>query len=234
MNPDIIFEDEFVLVINKPAGWVTTSAATTIGQKTVQGWLAENYYFPIFELAQCRNGIVHRLDKDTSGILLIAKQFESFTDLQKQFSDRVIQKEYVALLHGKLRTPAGTVKAEVGRLPWNRERFGIMPGGRASETSYQLIQEYVKDKQIYSFVAFQPKTGRTHQIRIHAKFLGNPIVSDMFYAGRKTSRRDMEWCPRLFLHAAKITFNHPATKNEMTLVAPLPKDLADVIKTFSS
>lgn len=229
MNPEIIFEDELLIAVNKPAGWVTTSASTTVGQKTIQEWLSQNFHFPVFELSQCRNGIVHRLDKDTSGVLLVAKTFESFTDLQKQFHDRVIQKEYVALLHGKLRTPAGTVKAEVGRLPWNRERFGIMPGGRASETSYKLIKEYTKDKQSYSFVAFQPKTGRTHQIRIHAKFLGNPIVSDMFYAGRKTSRRDSEWCPRLFLHAAKITFNHPKTNEQMMIEAPLPADLSQVL-----
>lgn len=229
MNPEIIYQDELIMAVNKPAGWVTTSASTTAGQKTIQGWLEENFDFPVFELSQCRNGIVHRLDKDTSGVLLVAKTFESFTDLQKQFHDREIQKEYVALLHGKLRATAGTVKAEVGRLPWNRERFGIMPGGRASETSYKLVKEYCKDKQVYSLVAFEPKTGRTHQIRIHAKFLGNPIVSDLFYAGRKTSRRDMEWCPRLFLHAAKITFQHPQTNEQMVIEAPLPKDLSDVL-----
>lgn len=102
-----------------------------------------------------------------------------------------------------------------------------------SETSYVLEKEYIKDKQAYSFVRFFPKTGRTHQIRIHAKFLGNPIVADMFYAGRKTSRRDMDWCPRLFLHAAKITFNHPVTHDEVVIEAPLPSDLSQVVNSLA-
>ena len=233
MEPTLLFEDDAFVAINKPAGWVTTAASTTAGQKTIQAWLGENFAFPIFSDVTSRNGIVHRLDKDTSGILLVAKTSEAFAALQKQFHDRIVKKEYLALLHGKLRTASGTVKAEVGRLPWNRERFGIMPGGRMSETSYVLEKEYIKDKQPLSFVRFFPKTGRTHQIRIHAKFLGNPIVADMFYAGRKTSRRDMDWCPRLFLHAAKITFNHPSTQTEIVIEAPLPPDLSQVLETLS-
>jgi len=182
-----------------------------------------------------RSGIVHRLDKDTSGILLVAKTQEAFENLQEQFKDRRVKKTYVALVHGRLFPGSGEVQTSVGRLPWRRDRFGIIPGGRESRTRYSVTGYYkmqnvtnllLKD---YSLVEFYPETGRTHQIRIHAKYLGNPIVGDIFYAGRKTAKVDLGWCPRLFLHASSISLKSPATNETIFVKSELPKELKEAL-----
>lgn len=121
------------------------------------------------------------------------------------------------------------IEAEVGRLPWNRRRFGVLQGGRPSKSRYKVQEEYLKDKEIFSLVEFYPETGRTHQIRIHAKHIGHPIVGDEFYAGRKTSRNDRKWCPRTFLHAKGIKFKN-IDGNEVEYTANLPKDLQEALQ----
>ena len=201
-NPKIIFEDESLFVVDKPAGWITNSSSTTTDQPVLQKWLEENFQYPISNDQLMRSGIVHRLDKETSGLLIIAKTKEAFEKLQAEFKERKVQKSYTALLHGKIDPPEGEIKATVGRLPWNRRRFGVLPGGRDSVTDYKLIEFYPGNNGGHSLVEFFPKTGRTHQIRIHARHIGHAIVADEFYAGRKTARNDRKWCPRLFLHAA--------------------------------
>jgi 23S rRNA pseudouridine1911/1915/1917 synthase len=134
----------------------------------------------------------------------------------------------VALLHGHLAEKEGVVEAEVGRLPWNRRRFGVLQGGRHSKSVYKVRDEYEKDNEKYSLVDFYPETGRTHQIRIHAKHIGHAIVGDEFYAGRKTARNDRKWCPRVFLHAQGIKFKNLSGK-EAGYIAELPDDLQEVI-----
>lgn len=226
----IIFEDSSLLIIDKPSGWITDSANTTKGQSVVQEWVAENLQFPINNY-QFRNGIVHRLDKETSGILLIAKTKEAYEELQRQFKERLIHKTYIALAHGKVEPQTGIINETVGRLPWRRDRFGVLPDGREAITEYKVIDNYSYnlDNSIYSLVELKPKTGRTHQIRIHMKHLGFPLVADEFYAGRKTARHDRKWCQRLFLHAGGITFLHPETKKEMTFESSLPDDLREAV-----
>lgn len=224
MEPPILFEDEHVLAIDKPTGMVVNRAESVRGI-TVQDWVEKNIEGEISGDEALRNGIVHRIDKETSGVLLVAKTKEAFQKLQKQFKDREVEKTYTALVHGKVAPPEGTVKAPVGRLPWNRERFGVLPGGREAETGYNVVGVYKKDGQVYSLVEWYPKTGRTHQIRVHAKHLGYPLVSDTFYAGRKTSRADRQWCPRLFLHASRIIFTHPQRGERTTIEASLPQEL---------
>lgn len=233
-NPSVVFEDESVLVLDKPAGWVVNDAATAHGNPIVQNWLKENFSYEISKDDSMRSGIVHRLDKETSGLLVIAKTRTVFENLQKQFADREVKKEYLALVHGKLKNPKENVVATVGRLPWNRERFGILPSGKPSETAFERLKIF-KDKQgnWYSLVRAFPKTGRTHQIRIHLKYLGYPIVSDTFYAGRKTSRKDRLWCGRLFLHAEKICFNHPKNGKTVCFESLLPSDLSTSLKNLS-
>ncbi len=234
MEPKIIFQDEALMILSKPAGWITNSATTTNGQPVVQEWLANNFQFPIFEFPECRNGIVHRLDKETSGILLIAKTKEAFDALQGQFKSREVQKTYLALVHGEVNPPVGKIELSVGRLPWRRDRFGVLPGGRDSVTEYKAINNFqlAVSNEKFSLVEMYPRTGRTHQIRIHMKYLGHPLVSDEFYAGRKTARRDRKWCPRLFLHASKIAFINPYTGKKMELEARLPQDLQVALKTL--
>lgn len=252
MRPKILFEDDVLLVIDKPTG-VVVNRAESVKTKTVQDWasvylkiqnpndkvqIGKNLAFGINNLDfYKRNGIVHRIDKETSGILLIAKNPDAFAELQRQFKAREVEKTYLALVHGEVEPRSGMIKAPVGRLPWNRERFGVLPGGREAETRYQVldIKYRVTDKKqadYFSLVEFYPKTGRTHQIRVHAKYIYHPLVGDAFYAGRKTARRDRVWCPRLFLHAAKISFLHPKTKTRVLVESPLPSDLRSCLESL--
>lgn len=229
MEPTVIFQDSDILILNKPAGWIVNEADTTTHQPVIQSFLSEHFDYPIAKSRELRSGVVHRLDKETSGILIVAKNKNAFNSLQAEFKERKINKTYLALVHGGLEPKGGEVSVPVGRLPWRRDRFGILPGGRDSSTQYALKAYYQKDGAIFSLVELCPKTGRTHQIRIHMKYLGHPLVADEFYAGRKTARNDRKWCPRLFLHASKINFMHPATNQPVSFVAPLADDLKEVM-----
>lgn len=229
--PEIIFEDEVLLVLDKPSGWITNSANTTSDQPVVEKWLAENFKFLIFNFKLCRHGIVHRLDKETSGILLVAKTKEAFENLQSQFKERKVKKAYTALAHGRVKPDSGEINAPVGRLPWRRDRFGVLAGGREAETRYKVIRYKVIRGEEYTLLELKPKTGRTHQIRIHLKYIGHPVVGDEFYAGRKTAREDRTRCPRLFLHASSISFFHPETKKEVNFESKLPQELKKILET---
>jgi 23S rRNA pseudouridine1911/1915/1917 synthase len=230
-TPQILFEDDNLLVIDKPAGWITNMADTTTDQPVIEKWIRDSHLTHLS--SEFRHGIVHRIDKETSGCLVIAKDEASFTELQRQFSAREIQKTYFALAHGTFKEKTGIIHAEVGRLPWRRDRFGVVAGGRESESEYEVIGEYTADQvYVYSLVKVKPKTGRTHQIRIHLKFLGHPIVADHFYAGRKRSKLDRAWCPRLFLHAQAISFTHPVTQKRIEIESPLPQDLQKALDSL--
>jgi 23S rRNA pseudouridine1911/1915/1917 synthase len=239
MEPKILFEDDQVLAIDKPAGLIV-NRANSVKDITVQDWLEKTKKIGNGEDSDFgkRNGIVHRIDKETSGVLLVGKTEEAFEELQRQFKAREVEKTYCALVHGSFDLGSGIIKAPIGRLPWNRERFGILAGGRESETIYKVIKPFTKQnkKQIdkFSLVEFYPKTGRTHQIRVHAKYINHPLVSDSFYAGRKTSRRDREWCQRLFLHAKEIVFTHPVSKERIKVTSKLSEDLEQALSTLSS
>ncbi|MFV1917402.1 MAG: RluA family pseudouridine synthase [Patescibacteria group bacterium] len=231
-EPKVIFEDEQLLVLDKPSGWVVNEAETTKHQDVIQVWL-RNMAYPLAKNAEMRSGIVHRLDKETSGVLVVAKTKDVFENLQSQFKERVVRKKYTALVHGKIEPKEGVVGAPVGRLPWNRERFGVLPGGRKAITNYKVLEYYslsTDHRSPLTLVEFYPETGRTHQIRIHAKYLGYPIVSDQFYAGRKTARDDRTWCPRLFLHASEISFSHPKTGRNVSFKSKLTLDLSSCLK----
>jgi 23S rRNA pseudouridine1911/1915/1917 synthase len=233
MEPKIIFEDDSLFVVEKPSGWITNDADTTTTQPVLQTWMRDNHEYPLKGDREMRDGIVHRLDKETSGILLVAKTKEAFEDLQSQFKTRKIEKTYIALLHGRL-DEDGRIEALVGRLPWRKDRFGVIPNGRESVSEYKVIKFYPGNNGGHTLVEFSPKTGRTHQIRIHAKHIGHAIVADEFYAGRKTARNDRKWCPRLFLHAASIKFTHPLTKKVMEFKSELPPDLLQVVNNLKN
>lgn len=232
MEPKIIFQDESIFVVEKPSGWITNEADTTTTQPVIQKWIRENYDYPLKDNVEMRDGIVHRLDKETSGILLVAKTKEAFEKLQAEFKGRKVQKTYLALLHGKVEPLEGKIEATVGRLPWRRDRFGVLPGGRESTTEYKVLNFYPGNNAGHSLVEFHPKTGRTHQIRIHSKHIGHAIVADEFYAGRKTARNDRKWCPRLFLHASGIKFIHPVTGKDVEFRSELPDDLKEVLNNL--
>lgn len=232
VEPNIIYEDESLLVLDKPSGWIVNEAQTTRDQPVLQSWLREKDY-PLAKSREERSGIVHRLDKGTSGILIVGKTESAFGNLQRQFKERKVEKIYTALVHGKVEPKGGEVEVPVGRLPWRRDRFGVLPGGRASKTSYSVIGYYQKENETFSLVEARPKTGRTHQIRIHFKYLGHPVVSDEFYAGRKTARKDRTWCPRLFLHASQIKFIHPVSDKSMEFHSELPGNLKEILSKLS-
>jgi 23S rRNA pseudouridine1911/1915/1917 synthase len=253
MEIPIAYEDEFLLAINKPPGIVVNRAQSVQGE-TVQDWAIEklhisNYKFQFEVTAESeketdyqspayierefvkRAGIAHRIDKETSGILLIAKTPEVFSQLQGQFRERALHKTYVAIAHGVVEPQRGEIKAPVGRLPWNKERFGIVPGGKDSITKFHVLASgFLVGDQKSSLLELHPETGRTHQIRVHLKYINHPILGDYLYAGRKTSRGDRAVVARVMLHAWKMSLTHPQTGDTLDLVAPIPDDMSTVLK----
>jgi len=231
MEPKIIYEDDSLFVIDKPAGWIVNEATTTKNQPVLQTWLRK-FEYPLVNDMDCRHGIVHRLDKETSGVMIVAKNKDAFEKLQAEFKNREVQKTYTALVHGKLIPEEGKIEVPVGRLPWRKDRFGIVTGGRDSLTLYKVLKFFPGNNAGHTLVEFYPKTGRTHQIRIHCKYIGHAIVADEFYAGRKTARNDRVWCPRLFLHAKSIEFIHPVNEKIVRFASDLPEDLSNVLQSL--
>lgn len=248
----ILFEDQNFLAINKPSG-VVVNNADTVHTQTVQSWAKshigladytgevsgevadEEGEYDYERMFLERSGVVHRLDKETSGVLLIGKTVESFKLLQQQFKNRETKKEYRALVHDIVHPPVGEISVPVGRLTWNRKQFGVVAGGREAVTRYETEAIYERKegklKLHYTYLHLFPLTGRTHQIRVHMKHIHHPVVSDTLYAGRKTAMLDRKALPRLFLHAYSLTFFHPITRKEQTVVAPLPSDLTNFLDT---
>lgn len=236
MKIKILFEDEDLVVLDKPAG-IVVNRALSVKEETVQDFVDKN-----FSLKEApgdsseflsRSGVVHRLDKDTSGVLIVAKNTASFIKLQSLFKERKINKKYKALVHGKVIPERGEINAPVGRLPWNRERFGVLSEGKEAQTSYRVMTNYEYKNQHYSLIEASPYTGRTHQIRVHMKYIGHSIVSDKFYAGRKTYKKDLTFCPRLFLHASFIVFKHPLKGKNLDIESMLPEDLLQVLSIMN-
>jgi len=170
-----------------------------------------------------RPGIVHRLDRDTSGLILVAKNEPIRRALQRQFKARQVHKVYVALLDGHLEAAHGRIEAPLGRDPRRRQRMAVVPGGREAITEYRLLASFAGGD--YSLVEAEPKTGRTHQIRVHFASIGHPVVGDTVY-GRRRTRLPV---PRQFLHAQRLGFTHPLTGQPLEFEAPLPIDLAAVL-----
>ncbi len=235
----ILYEDETLLIIDKPAG-VVVNRAQSVKTETVQDWVEEkSTNLQIYKSTNenkdfvDRAGIVHRIDRETSGILLIAKTPEAFIALQRQFKAREITKTYLAIVHGRLVPEEGQINAPIDRLPWNPQRFGVMPGGKESVTRYKVVKSLKSkvESEDITLVEVYPQTGRTHQIRVHLKYINHPIVGDYLYAGRKTSRDDRAGdASRVMLHAWKISFGHPATGKTLAIESPIPDDMDRIIR----
>jgi 23S rRNA pseudouridine1911/1915/1917 synthase len=218
-----LFEDEWLLVIDKPAGLVVHPGAGE-KQETVLD-LFRHYYPQINAMAdQERPGIVHRLDKDTSGILILAKTEEAQQKMQELFQEREMQKTYLALVKGQMRFRNGTIDLPLARSLKNRARFEVPREDRHDQrdavTDFSVIRAFEK----FTFVRLMPHTGRTHQLRVHLAHFGNPVLGDTLYGSRK-----MPELPRLALHAYRIEFIHPFTMNPISICCPLPEDLRRVI-----
>lgn len=223
-TPTVIWQDDSILALNKPSGWVVNDSNTVSDSLSLQGWVAKNFKFEISNSKLLRGGIVHRLDKPTSGVILVGKTRQIFETLQKEFADRDIDKTYIALVHGRVEPSEGIIDAPVGRLPWKRTKFGVFEGGRSAQTEYKILRYYGIKNQ-YTLLELHPRTGRTHQLRVHLKYVGHPIVADPLYVGRKILREDLKEFPRLWLHAKSIEFTHPIEKKRMKIEAPLPQEL---------
>lgn len=229
VNPQVLFENPEVIVVEKPSGWVVNDAITT-KDPTIQSWVENTLDTKISKSRLLRNGIVHRLDKETSGCLIVAKNEKSFELLQKQFEGRLVQKTYLALVHGIIEK-SGEIDLPLGRLPGGK--FGEVSGGRDAKTGYKLLKTFESENGEFSLVEVFPKTGRTHQIRVHMKAIHHPLVSDKLYVGRKNYRKDIKWCPRLFLHAGSISFISPQDNKRVEVKSALPEDLEQVLQSFS-
>ena len=219
---NIIFENDDLAVINKPAGMVVHPAA---GHAT--GTLVQAALMAIPDLqginGEERPGIVHRLDKETSGLIVLAKNDQAHRWLQDQFRLRKVKKVYYALVDGKPPTPTGRIEAEIARDPSHRKQMAVVSDGRGrpAVTEYLTLEQF----EHFTLIEAHPLTGRTHQIRLHLAFLGCPIVGDTIY-GRKKSSIELN---RHFLHAARISFNFPGEKTPHSFEAPLPEELESIL-----
>jgi len=222
---DIIFENDDLLVINKPAGMVVHPAAGHDTGTLVHAVLG---YDPDIEGigGEERPGVVHRLDKETSGLILLAKNDHAHRWLQDQFRLRKVEKTYLALVDGAPPTPSGRVEAPIGRDPSHRKKMAILPPGKGREavSEYVTLESFEK----HTLLEFHPHTGRTHQIRLHCMFLECPIVGDKIYGHRK----QLIELDRHFLHAIKLKIILPGEEDIQTFDAPLPEELQEVLDSL--
>jgi 23S rRNA pseudouridine1911/1915/1917 synthase len=228
---DIVYEDESLVVINKPAGLVVHPAAGT-PSGTLANALAYHFQQLPGNGSGVRPGIVHRLDRDTSGLLVVAKTEAALEDLSDQFRDRRVYKLYVALVHGRVRAQTGTIDQPLARDPSNRTRMAVVRGGRNALTIYRVRRTYER----FTLLDVELKTGRTHQIRVHLAWMKHPVVGDETYAGGRDNtiqdpklRARVRGLNRHFLHAEKLAFKHPRTGEVIKFEASLPAELADFI-----
>lgn len=222
----IVYEDGDVIVVDKPAGMVVHPAAGHGSGTLVNAVLGHD---PNLEGVgdEQRPGVVHRLDKDTSGLIILAKNDQAHRFLQAQFKDRLAHKVYWALVIGRPPSPSGIVEASLGRDPKNRQRMAIVPAehGRPAVTEYRTLESF----RLYTLLEAEPKTGRTHQIRVHFNFLKCPIAGDSLYATPRTVNLQLPMLHRQFLHAAQLTLQLPQGDTR-TFKAPLPPDLAATLE----
>ncbi|MGZ5311763.1 MAG: RluA family pseudouridine synthase [Solirubrobacterales bacterium] len=216
-EPRILFEDDQIIVLDKPAGLVVHPAPSHRGP-TLADWLGERAGGGEPE----RRGIVHRLDKDTSGLMVVARTEAAHGELSRQIKAREVEREYVALVEGALESRTGTIDAPLGRDRRRRTRRAVRGAGeREARTHFEVIEALPAD----TLVAARLETGRTHQIRVHFAAIGHPIAGDPEYG--TAGRHGLE---RQFLHARRLALRHPADGRELSFESPLPRDLADALE----
>ena len=225
---DIIFEDKDLIVVNKASNLVVHPGAGNKKGTLVNGLLAHNRNLSFLP----RAGIVHRLDKNTSGLLISAKNESTYINLVRQLKERLISRKYLALVVGEP-ISGGKIDAALGRHPRYRTKQAVVKKGKNALTFYKIVEKY----RGYSLLEASLSTGRTHQIRVHFSYLGYPIVGDNTYGGKRKfpagiseiTREKISQFPRQALHASKLQFRHPQTGDKVSLHAPLPKDMSDLI-----
>ena len=227
---EIVYEDETLVVVNKPAGLVVHPAAG-IHSGTLANALA--YHFQqLPNASSVRPGIVHRLDRDTSGLLVVAKTDAALESISDQFRDRSVYKSYVALVHGRVPADSGRIEEPLARDPSNRTRMAVVRGGRSAISLYRVNRRFHR----FTLLDVQLKTGRTHQIRVHLAWLKHPVIGDETYGGGRENniqnaklKSQVRNLGRHFLHAEKLAFTHPATGERVQFHSPLPPELSNLL-----
>ncbi len=232
VNPEIIFEDEFLVVIEKPYG-VVVNKAESVKEPTIQDWFEpklkiDNGQLTIKSEFEQKGGIVHRLDRETSGVMVLAKTEAAYNVLKQQFLERKTVKKYRALVHGIFTETSGIISSPIERHPKNRHKFTIGTDlSRTSITDWKVVNQF-KD---LALVEMTPHTGRTHQLRVHMQSIQHPIVADPIYGWQKKVKEDLKICPRLFLHATYLEFTHPSGQ-KMYYESELPQELQAALENL--
>ena len=228
---DVVFEDEDLIVVNKPAGLVVHPGAG-LSSGTLANALAYHFEQLSGRAGATRPGLVHRLDKDTSGLIVVAKKEDVHESLSDQFRDREVFKSYVALAHGRVKVDSGRIEQPLARDPHHRTRMAVVRGGRPALSLYRVRNRYDR----FTLLDVEIKSGRTHQIRVHLQWIKHPVVGDETYGdGRDKTvqnvlvRTAISKLGRLFLHAEKLRFRHPRTGESVRFNAPLPTELTSLL-----
>ncbi len=216
----IVYEDPELIVIDKPAGMVVHPAPGHCSGTLVNALL--HHCGPLPEISgPLRPGIVHRLDKDTSGLLAVSKTERAYRSLVKQLKAHLVNRIYQALVKGNIKVAAGVIDAPIGRNPVNRKKMAVVSSGKRAISHFRVLEKYPG----YSLLAVELETGRTHQIRVHLAYMGYPVVGDMIYGKCKDKSR----IQRQALHAARLEFTHPASGEHLSFFSPLPADMKELV-----
>lgn len=221
----IVYEDADIAVIDKPAGLIVHPGAGNEHGTLVNALLARYPEIEQISIAPKRRGIVHRLDKDTSGLILAARNAAAMHKLMAQFQARTVEKIYVTLVERPPKTTTGHIEAPIARDPGDRKRMAVQRGGRPAISEFETIQRY---KEGYALLRVRLLTGRTHQIRVHMAFIGSPVVGDVVYGYRRQRLMRGQ-----FLHAARLCFDHPRTGERLCFEAPLSPRLQAVLESLT-
>jgi 23S rRNA pseudouridine1911/1915/1917 synthase len=233
MDLDIVYEDKDLLVVNKPVGMVVHPAPGNRDRTLVNALLAHCGKSLSGIGGVARPGIVHRLDKDTSGLMVVAKNDLAHQELTKQFADRSLSRTYHALVWGEPVPLVGDITGTIGRHPRDRVKMAVVSKGKSALTHYKVVESF---GDIVSLVECKLATGRTHQIRVHLAYIKHPVIGDSVYGGGRNrpgaEAQALQKFPRQALHAMHLQFLHPRTEKPMTFSAPLPRDMADLVKAL--
>ncbi|OGW50138.1 MAG: hypothetical protein A2078_02140 [Nitrospirae bacterium GWC2_57_9] len=226
----VIYEDRHLIVLNKPPGLVVHPAPGNYTGTLVNALLHHYGSLPTAaaagETARVRAGIVHRLDKDTSGVMVVARTHEALAALSAQFKARIVQKKYLALVAGVIKKGSGTIEAGLGRHVKERKKISVHTHKAREAVTLYKVKERFKQATL---VEVEIKTGRTHQIRVHMAHIGHPVLGDRTYGGVRAAKFNEATFPRQMLHAESLSFLHPETGHPMTFLAPPPKDMAEAM-----
>ena len=227
---DIVYEDKDIIVVNKPKGMVVHPANGNPEGTLVNAIMAICKDSLSGIGGELRPGIVHRLDKDTSGLLIVAKNDKAHINMSEQIKDRKVKKTYIALVRGTITENEATINMPIGRSTKDRKKMAVTKNGKEAITHFKVLNRYTTSKASYTLLEIKIDTGRTHQIRVHMAEIGHPVVGDMVYSNGKNEFGVIGQC----LHAKKLEFCHPITGKEMSFEAPLPEYFENIIDSFGN